>query len=409
MLGSFQSHFWSRTKAVRLQPWSLDRNWDRTEGERLLKARDFAAAEIHLTRAAVDGEKRGHSAPKRIQVRLLLADAQRKQFHGLHQDAKPEKLAAAELTVRSAIELAARTNDRAAYMRCLDALADIFGDQGNFAAVEKVTRDALEIESTLPHPDPLRMARRVHRLGMTHHQAGRIDEAIPMLEKAVAMHEETFGPDHLETGNQLTALGAVYRAQGNHAEAQRCLRRALKIHEKTQGVQSVEAVQDLHHLAGLLEESGDLEGAAGLYERTLVFKQREIGGNIDDLAELQMGMATLYVNWQNYSRARELLLECVATFKRKGGARLAVGYETLGYVEECSGRYAESAGELQLAAKVWETLLPERLPELVRCLEHRADLLDLLRRKGDADRLRERIATLTPQLEVELAAASSTT
>ncbi len=405
MLGSFQSHFWSGPKAVRLQPWSLDRNWDRTEGERLLKAREYASAETHLTRAAVDGEKRGHSAPKRIQVRLLLADAQRKQFHG-PQNTNPEKLAAAELTVRSAIDLAARTNDRVAYMRCLDALAEIFADQGNFAAVEKVTRDALEIESTLPHPEPLRMARRVHRLGMTHHQAGRIDEAIPMLEKAVAMYETTFGPDHLETGNQLTALGAVYRAQGNREEAQRCLRRALKIHETTQGGQSPEAIEDLHHLAGLLEESGDWEGAANIYERTLLFKQRTIGGNIDELAELQMGMATLYINWQNYSRARELLLECVATFKRTGGARFAVGYETLGYVEECSGRYAEAASELQLAAKVWETLLPERLPELVNCLKHRSDLLDLLRRKTEAERLRERIATLMPQPEGELAAAT---
>ena len=390
---------------MRLRPWSLDRNWDRTEGERLLKARDFAGAEIHLSRAAVDAEKRGHSAPKRIQVRLLLADAQRKQFHGLHQDTNPDKLAAAELTVRSAIELAAGTNDRVAYMRCLDALADIFGDQGNFAAVEKVTRDALEIESALPHPEPLRMARRVHRLGMTHQQAGRIDEAISMLEKAVAMYEQTFGPDHLETGNQLTALGAAYRAQGKHEEAQKCLRRALKIHERTQGVQSAEAIQDLQYLAGSLEESGDLGGAAAQYERALLFEQRVIGGNIDELAELQMGMATLYVNWQNYSRARELLLECVATFKRKGGVRLAVGYETLGYVEECSGRYAEAVGELQLAAKVWETLMPERLPELLRCLGHRADLLELLRRKGDAERLRERIAILTPQLESEFAAA----
>lgn len=405
MLGSFQSHLWSRAKAAPLQPWSLDRNWDRTEGERLLKSRDFAAAEIHLTRAAVDADMRGHSVPKRIQVRLLLADAQRKQFHGRYQDTNPDKLAAAELTVRSAIEMAARTSDRVAYMQCLDALADIFADQANFAAVEKVTRDALDIESAMPHPEPLRMARRVHRLGMVHQQAGRSDEAIQMLEKAVAIHEQTYGPDHLETANQLTALGAVYRAQGSHADAQKCLRRALKIHERTARAHSPEAVQDLHHLAGSLEESGDIGGAAAQYERALVSKHRVIGGNLEEEAELQMGMATLYVNWQNYSRARELLLECVGTFRRTGGVRLAVGYETLGYVEECTGRYTEAVRELQLAAKVWETLLPERLSELLRCLEHRADLLELLRRKSDAERVRERIAILKPQLVDEIAAA----
>jgi hypothetical protein len=84
-------------------------------------------------------------------------------------------------------------------------------------------------------------------------------------------------------------------------------------------------------------------------------------------------------------------------------ARLAVGHETLGYVKECSGRYAEAAAELQLAAKVRETLLPKGLAELLRSLEHRTDLLELLRRKGNAARMRERIATLTLQLEGKFA------
>ncbi len=397
MLDSLRSNFWSRPRAPRLEAWSLDRNRDRTEGERLLRARRHAKAEVYLERAAVDAEKRGHSAPKRIQVRLLLAEAQRKQVH----------LDAAEQTVRAAIEIAARTDDRVAYLQCLDALADIFGDQGNFAAVEKVTGDALKIESTLPHPDPLRMARRVHRLGMARHHTGRIDEAIPMLEKAVVLHQESFGLDHLETGNQLAALGVVHRAHGNHEEAQKCLRRALKIHETACGLQSAEAIQDLHHLAGSLEESGDLAGAAAQYERALLFQHRAIGGDMDDEAELQFGMANLYVNWQNYSRARELLLECLATFRRKGGVRLAVGYETLAHVEECSGRYAEALRELQLAAKVWETLCPDRLPELLHCLGHRADLLELLRRKGDAERVRERIASLTPPAAGEMATVAS--
>ena len=198
MLDSLRSNFWSQPKAPRLAAWSLDRNHDRTEGERLLKAGSYAEAETYLDRAALDAEKRGHSAPKRIQVRLLLAEAQRKQV----------RLNEAEQTVRAAIEVAARIDDRVAYLQCLDALADIFGDQGNHAAVEKVTRDALKIESSLPRPEPLRMARRVHRLGMVRHHTGRIDEAIPMLEKAVALHEQNSGPDHLETGNQVMALGA---------------------------------------------------------------------------------------------------------------------------------------------------------------------------------------------------------
>jgi len=89
------------------------------------------------------------------------------------------------------------------------------------------------------------------------------------------------------------------------------------------------------------------------------------------------------------------------------GVRLAVGYETLAYVEECFGRYAEALRELQLATKVWERLGRQRLPELVRCLGHRADWLELLRRKGDAERVRERIASLMETADNEAATAAS--
>jgi len=396
MLGSLRSVFWSARSVPRLQAWSLDRNWDCTEGERLLKSRDYAPAEKHLTRAAEDAELQGHSSAKRIHVRLLLAEAQRKQFESKHLNPDHAKLDAAERTVRSAIELAARTGDRPAYLLCLDALGEIFWAQGNFAAVEKVTQDAIQLEAALPHPEPLRMARRVHRLGIARHQAGRFDDAIPALEKAVLLHEENYGADHAETGHQLTALGAVYRAQGNHEEAQRCLRRALTIHERTCGVQSPEAIEDLHHLAGSLEESGDLEAAAAQYERALSFKHRLIGGDLDELAQMQFGLANLYIKWQNYARARELLMESAGAFKRKGGVRMAVAHETLAYVEECSGRYPDAVKELERAGKAWDALRPERLPDLIRNMEHRADILDMLRKKGEASWMREKISHLVP-------------
>jgi len=396
MLDGFRSMLWSARSVPRLPAWSLDRNWDRTEGERLLKSRNYAPAEKHLTRAAEYAEIQGHSTAKRIHVRLLLAEAQRRQFDSNHVNPDHAKLDAAERTVRSAIELAARTGDRPAYLLCLDALGEIFGAQGNVAAVERVTQDAIQLEATLPHPEPLRMARRVHRLGIARHQAGRLDDAIPALEKAVSLHEENYGADHPETGHQLTALGAVHRAQGNHEEAQRCLRRALKIHERTCGVQSPEAIEDLHHLAGSLEESGDLEAAAAQYERALSFKHRIIGGSLDEMAQMQFGLANLYIRWQNYARARELLLESSGAFKRKGGVRLAVAHETLAHVDECSGRYLDAVKELERAGRVWDALRPERLPELIRNMEHRADILDMLRKKGEASWVREKISHLVP-------------
>jgi tetratricopeptide (TPR) repeat protein len=400
MFGSFS--------ALRLpknvQAWSLDRSWDRAEGERLLKARDYPAAEGHLAKAVTESEQRRHSVPKRIHLRLELAEAQRKQFQAGVQNQNPAKLDEAEKVAHAALELAARTGDRDAYVRCLDALGDIFSDQGNFQGVEKVMQEAVRLEVMLPHPDPLGIARRVHRLGIARHKTGRSEEAIPALEEAVAVHQRTFGEEHVETAHHLTELGEVYRAQGNHPEAQRCLRRALRIHERACGMESPEAIRDLHHLAGSLEESGDLEGAAAQYERALMFKLRTVGGDLDELAQMQYGLADLYIHWHNYSRAREPLSVAIGAFRWKGGDRLASAYDTLGHVEECSGRYHDAVKNLALAGKVWERLTPERAAELKRNLEHRAGLLDQLRKKGEAAWLRQKVAELAaPPARIETA------
>lgn len=370
------------TPAIR-RAWSMETSINRIEGERNLKSRNYAEAEKYLTDAVAEADLRRHSVRK-IQFRLELAEAQRKQG----------KFAEAEATVRTALEHTARVSNPSGYVQCLDGLAEVFHDAGNFASMEAALQEGVRIEAAMPHPDPLRMARRIHRLGIARHKSGRSEEAVPALEKALKLHEETCGEDHPDTADVLGELGPIYRAKGDQERAQDCLRRALRIHERHLGWDSEKAMSDLHHLAGSLEETGDLEGAGALYERVLGLRLRVVGGSLEDLAEMQFGLAGIYIGWSNYARARELLAEAIGTFKRRKDERLAVAYEAIAHVEEYSGRYPEALAELAHAAKIWELLGETRKRELVENLEHRADLLDQLRRKSEAAWLRQRIAEI---------------
>jgi hypothetical protein len=397
MTGLFKALQWSWETSSRPAKWSLDRNRNRAEAQRFMKERNFTEAERHLRLAVEEADERGFSPAKRVLLRLELAEAQRRAASADPAAGGPDqaKLRAAELTVRTALEIAARASDSAGYAQALDALADVFLDMENYPALEKVAAEAVKLGAALPHPDPLGMARRVRRLGIARDKNGRPNEAIPALAKAVALHEEAYGPDHLETAKLLSELGRVYRAQGEHALAQDCLRRCLRIFETEFGADSPEAFGDLHQLAASLEESGDLAAATAQYERALAFKERKLGHqNLDDLAEMQYSLANIYVGWSNFSGARELLAECIGTFRRTGGPRLAVAYETLAQVEEISGRYDSAIRELENAGKAWERCGSERVPELIRNLEYRADLLDQLRKKREAAWLRERAAGL---------------
>jgi tetratricopeptide (TPR) repeat protein len=396
MLGSL------RDLAPRIKAWSMDRSEDQVEGERLLELHDYSRAELHLTKAIL--EEKPHQSPSRkILLRLELAEAQRMQFRAQNGGENTEKLAAAEETARSALELA-KTADPSVLVQCLDGLTEILAERGNYAEVELLTQDAILAEVRLRQADPLRMARRVHRLGMLRHKNGQIDGAVQALAEAVAIREKVNGEEHLETANQLTELGVAYRAQGNQAEAQRCLRRALRIHERECGVDSPEANRDLHQLAGSMEDAGDIDGATDQYERALGLKLRIVGADLDEIAEMQAGLARILMKWRNYSRARELLMEAIGTFKRTRGARLAATYETLAEVEENSGHYQAALRELSQAGKVWESVQTEHVVELIRNMEHRAGLCEQLHQEKDAAFLRERAAALIQA--VKWAAAS---
>lgn len=368
-----------------LQQWLGTGKYSREEGDRLLQKQDFAEAEEHLQDAVDDCGNTVSSPTTRIRLQLQLAEAQRRQAVD-----DPSKLDQAEATIRAALDLTARISNPSGYVQCIDALAEVYYDRGDFVAMQSLIEEGVRIEAAMPHPDQIRMARRIHRLGIARHLQG--EDGIPAVEKGLEILELAYGPDHLETAGALAEAGILYRGQGRLEEAQEALKRALKIHERELGSDSAEALRDLHHLAGAYEEAGDLESAAAVYERALELKDRIVGGDQEELAEMQFSVAQLYINWDNFSRARELLSMCIGSFKRKKGARLAVAYETLAHIEEYSGRYNDAIAELAKAAKIWELCGPSRTAELATNMEYRAELLDQMKKRDSANWLRERAA-----------------
>ncbi len=401
MLNLFKSWQWSLSStgstAKSREPWTLDRNWHRSEAERHLKRRDYPAAERHLLLAIAEADQRKASVKQRIHLRLELADAKRRTARPSEPDLAVQTeriLGEAETFARQAIAIAAETSDIDEYVNGLDLLGDIFNDRKAWPELEKVEEEALRLGAKLDRPDPLLMAKRVHRLAIARHRNGHGEHSLPALEKSLQLHEQNYGPNSPKLAELLYEAGVIYRTEGEHAKAQDCFRRALNISSSDSGFESPEATKNLQQLAGSLEESGDLDGAAALYERCLVMKLRKIGvQHIDDVANMQYSLANLHVGWGNLARARELLSDSIGVFKHDGGVRLAVTYETLAQIEERSGRYHSALKELENAGKVW-LALKDRNSELLRNMNYRADLLDQLRKTKESSQLRELIAEM---------------
>jgi hypothetical protein len=309
-----------------VKEWHRKRHQDRIEGERHLTAKNYSEAEKHLIAAVALAERRRVPASKLNALRLQLAQAQREQ----------RKWTEAESSAQAAIETAGR--DSSLRGAALEALADIHIAHGDYASAQSSIREAVECAGE--HGE---LARRTHKLAKACYGAGERDEALNLYGQAIELHEQAFGEDHAATADFLGELGALERTNGRHAEAQLHLRRALKIHESSLGADSHQATEDLSQLASSLEESGDLEGALAEYERVLRRKERQVGGNMEHLADMQARVARIYLNWGQRGKARELLVQALPPLTRKPGRRLATALETMAELEELSGRLQEAA------------------------------------------------------------------
>ena len=258
------------------------------------------------------------------------------------------KLHDAENSLREAIIFCTQASDAKLYLRSLDALADIFCLVEDYPALEGVASDAIRLGAAIPGENIQRLEERLRRLAMAQDRNGRFSDALKTFEQAITLREKRYGAGHLETGNLLAEVGRICRARGFHDQAQAYLKRALRIHEAQCGLDSAEALSDVQQLAGSFEDTGDLDRAAAQYERVLGLQLRKLGfENLEEVAEMQYSLACLHVGWGHYSRARELLSECIGAFKRRGGPQLAVAYESLAHVEEREGRISFALDELE--------------------------------------------------------------
>ena len=390
--------------------WGLDRNWHRSEAARHLKSGNTADAERHLTLAVRESDDKGSAAAQRVELRLELAELQRQlAIPGSETSSQLDlaKLRDAETTLREAIIICTQASDLKLYLRALDGLADIFFAIEDYPALEETVRDALRVGVSVPNQDPQRMEERLQRMATAQDRNGRFSDAIKTFDLAIELREKRYGANHAETANLLAEVGRICRLRGVQVQAQQYLKRALQIHESECGTDSPETLNDVQQLAGSLEDSGDLDGAAAQYERALGLKLRKLGvGNIEEVAEMQYSLACLHIGWGHYSRARELLTECLGTFKRTGGPRLAIAHESLAHVEEREGRMSFALDELEKATGVWEKCDPPRLAELARNLELRADFSEHMRLTVEANHLRKRARHTAAAAEDQSAAES---
>jgi tetratricopeptide (TPR) repeat protein/CHAT domain-containing protein len=225
------------------------------------------------------------------------------------------------------------------------------------------------------------------------YQAGKFNEAIPIVQEALELSEKAFGPDDPETASTLCVLAELYYSMGDYAKAEPLYQRALKIDEKALGPDHPSTARDLRNLAGLYKSMGDYAKAEPLYQRALKIDEKALGPEHPNTAQSLNSLAIIYESMGDYAKAEPLYQRALKINEKALGPDhpdTAAALNNLAALYNAMGDYAKTEPLYQRALKIYEKALGPDHPRTAPALNNLAELYRLMGDYAKAEPLYQR-------------------
>lgn len=245
--------------------------------------------------------------------------------------------------------------------------------RGNTAMARDLLRQAVRDAGPRFARQPRVLATVWWTLGEAFRNLAIPSEAIPLLERALALQNENYGPTSLEAAEVLLSLGQARAAQFEWAEAERRLRQAVAIRTGATGEESDATIEARRALAGTLRAAGQEREAEQLLRKALA--PLRVRGNDIDLAGVQTELAALLASRGVLREAEDLARESLALRRKVYGeehAGVAASLETLGGVLLQEDRAFMAEPHLRQAVALRQRLLGNEHELTARAMERLA-------------------------------------
>jgi CHAT domain-containing protein/Tfp pilus assembly protein PilF len=220
-------------------------------------------------------------------------------------------------------------------------------------------------------------AQRLNEQVLQYYATGQYHQAIPLAERALAIHEKARGPEHPDTAVSLNNLANLYRATGAYAKAEPLFERALAIREKARGPEHPDTAVSLNNLAELYRATGAYAKAEPLYQRALAIRERALGLEHPDTARALNNLATMYLATGAYAKAEPLYQRALAIREKALGPEhpeTAQSLNNLALLYQTTGAYAKAEPLFDRALAIMEKVLGPEHPETAVALNNLAEL-----------------------------------
>jgi tetratricopeptide (TPR) repeat protein len=152
----------------------------------------------------------------------------------------------------------------------------------------QIERSRFERSRGRENPDPM-SAR--NNLAVTYLQAGRVAEAIPLLEQTLASRERGLGSDHPDTLQSRNNLAVAYQRAGRAAEAIPLHRATLLASERVLGADHPDTLSSRNNLAIAYRDAGRNDEAIPLLQSTVADSERVLGPDHPDTLQSRNALA----------------------------------------------------------------------------------------------------------------------
>jgi serine/threonine protein kinase/Tfp pilus assembly protein PilF len=264
-----------------------------------------------------------------------------------------------------------------------DFLVDLFEvsdpseARGNTITAREILDTGAEKIDLELEDEPLVRGRLMNTIGEVYTSLGLYNDALPLLEKGLAIREQALNSDDTAVAESLESLGNLFWRKGDYEKAQSLHERALTIREEAYGPEHVTVASSLNNLANLQHEAGNYEDAKLLYERALEIWEKTSGPEDTDVAKGLNNLGLLSYQMGNYDEARHLLERALAINEKAFGSEhpgLTNALLNLGMVFKAMGKHEEARLHYEHSLAIEEKTFGPEHPHLGSTLSNLAIL-----------------------------------
>ncbi|MEE8522683.1 MAG: tetratricopeptide repeat protein [Thermoanaerobaculia bacterium] len=263
--------------------------------------------------------------------RAQLAAAQATQvssfLRGLFEVSAPTRSRGEQVTARELLdrgagrierELAGQPELQAAMMTLM---GNVYRELALYEEAVPLLERAVAARRRQPGQDGLELAESVHALAGAKEELGEHEVARQLYREALELREAALSPEHPEVARSVDGLGRVLNLQGEFEPALEHHRRALRIFESRLGADHPEVGWTLTGLGEVLGRIREFDESRAVLERALGILEEGYGSDHPRISHARVFLANALRFTGDVGSAREQYEKALASFERIGGSR----------------------------------------------------------------------------------------